>query len=71
MLKALADRLAEALAERLHERVRKELLGYALAESLPSDALIQEQYQGIRPAPGNPACPDHTEKGLIWGMTLI
>ncbi|MFN4265210.1 MAG: methionine synthase [Aquabacterium sp.] len=62
MLKALADRLAEAFAERMHERVRKEFWGYAAEESLDSTALIKEQYRGIRPAPGYPACPDHTVK---------
>ena len=59
MLKALADRLAEALAERMHQRVRTELWGYAPAEHLSNDELIAEKYQGIRPAPGYPACPDH------------
>jgi 5-methyltetrahydrofolate--homocysteine methyltransferase len=62
MLKALADRLAEAFAEKLHETVRKELWGYAGAEQLANDELIKEAYDGIRPAPGYPACPDHTEK---------
>ena len=62
MATALADRLAEAFAERLHERVRRELWGYAPDEALANDALIAERYQGIRPAPGYPACPDHTEK---------
>ncbi len=62
MLKALADRLAEAFAERMHERVRKEFWGYAADEKFDNDALIKEKYQGIRPAPGYPACPDHTEK---------
>ncbi|WP_290639338.1 methionine synthase [Aquabacterium sp.] len=62
MLKALADRLAEAFAERMHERVRKEFWGYAGGEALDSVALIKEQYRGIRPAPGYPACPDHTVK---------
>jgi 5-methyltetrahydrofolate--homocysteine methyltransferase len=79
LLKALADRLAEAFAERMHERVRKEFWGYATAENLSNEELIKEEYRGIRPAPGYPACPDHTEKGLIWelidpaanaGMTL-
>ncbi|HKG56650.1 MAG TPA: methionine synthase [Candidatus Limnocylindrales bacterium] len=65
LVKALADRLAEALAERLHERVRRELWGYAPDEALDNDALIAERYQGIRPAPGYPACPDHTEKGPL------
>ena len=68
MLKALADRLAEALAERMHERVRKEMWGYANDEKLDNAALIDEQYRGIRPAPGYPACPDHTEKTLLWKM---
>ncbi|WP_289283193.1 MULTISPECIES: methionine synthase [unclassified Methylophaga] len=68
MLKALADRLAEAFAERMHERVRKEFWGYAKEEQLDNDALIDEKYQGIRPAPGYPACPDHTEKGLLWEL---
>jgi 5-methyltetrahydrofolate--homocysteine methyltransferase len=62
MLKALADRLAEAFAEYLHERVRKDLWGYASDEALSSEALIAEQYKGIRPAPGYPACPEHTVK---------
>ncbi len=68
MLKALADRLAEAFAERMHERVRKEFWGYAAKEQLSNDELIHEKYQGIRPAPGYPACPDHTEKPLIWQL---
>lgn len=68
MLKALADRLAEALAERMHERVRKEFWGYKADEQLDNEALIDEKYQGIRPAPGYPACPDHTEKGLLWAL---
>jgi 5-methyltetrahydrofolate--homocysteine methyltransferase len=62
MIKALADRLAEAFAERMHERVRKEFWGYAANEKLDNASLIKEKYQGIRPAPGYPACPDHTEK---------
>ncbi|MSO65764.1 MAG: methionine synthase, partial [Alphaproteobacteria bacterium] len=62
LLKALADRLAEAFAERLHERVRKEFWGYAKDERLDNGALIREEYRGIRPAPGYPACPDHSEK---------
>ncbi|MET4161227.1 5-methyltetrahydrofolate--homocysteine methyltransferase [Marinobacterium sp. MBR-111] len=79
MVKALADRLAEAFAECMHKRVRTEFWGYAADENLDNDALIREQYQGIRPAPGYPACPDHTEKALLWelldvehnaGMTL-
>lgn len=68
MLEALCDRLAEALAERMHERVRKEFWGYAADEMLDNDALIAEQYRGIRPAPGYPACPDHTEKATLWKL---
>jgi 5-methyltetrahydrofolate--homocysteine methyltransferase len=68
MLKALADRLAEAFAERLHELVRKDLWGYVPDEALDNEALIDEKYQGIRPAPGYPACPDHTEKALLWQL---
>jgi len=68
MVKALADRLAEAFAERMHERVRREFWGYAAGESLDNEALIGEKYRGIRPAPGYPACPDHTEKALLWKL---
>lgn len=68
MIKALADRLAEAFAERMHERVRKEFWEYAADETHDNDALIREEYTGIRPAPGYPACPDHTEKGLLWEL---
>ena len=68
MLKALADRLAEAFAEYLHERVRKEDWGYALNESLTNEGLINEEYKGIRPAPGYPACPDHTEKITLFKL---
>ncbi|EAR10517.1 methionine synthase [Reinekea blandensis] len=68
MLKALADRLAEAFAERMHERVRKEFWGYDRDESLSNDELIKERYQGIRPAPGYPACPDHTEKAKLFDL---
>jgi 5-methyltetrahydrofolate--homocysteine methyltransferase len=68
MLKALADRLAEAFAEHMHERVRGEFWGYAADEALDNEALIEERYQGIRPAPGYPACPDHTEKALLWQL---
>ena len=68
LLKALADRLAEAFAERLHERVRREFWGYQPDETLDNDALIDEQYCGIRPAPGYPACPDHTEKTALFEL---
>jgi 5-methyltetrahydrofolate--homocysteine methyltransferase len=68
LLKALADRLAEAFAERMHERVRKEFWGYASDENLSNDALIEESYRGIRPAPGYPACPDHTEKQTLFKL---
>jgi 5-methyltetrahydrofolate--homocysteine methyltransferase len=68
LLKALADRLAEAFAERLHERVRKEFWGYASDETLGNQELIAEKYRGIRPAPGYPACPDHTEKGTLFAL---
>ena len=67
ILKALADRLAEAAAEHFHERVRRELWGYA-SEELTNEQLIQEAYHGIRPAPGYPACPDHTEKAKLWRL---
>jgi 5-methyltetrahydrofolate--homocysteine methyltransferase len=68
MVKALADRLAEACAEWLHQQVRKEYWGYAHDEQLGNDELIKEQYTGIRPAPGYPACPDHTEKGVLFDL---
>jgi len=68
MVKALADRLAEAFAELLHERVRREFWGYASEESLSNEDLISEKYQGIRPAPGYPACPDHTEKKRLFEL---
>ncbi|MGY1653776.1 methionine synthase [Geodermatophilus sp. SYSU D01119] len=68
MLEALADRLAEAFAERLHERVRREFWGYAADEHLDAESLIAERYRGIRPAPGYPACPEHTEKLTIWSL---
>ncbi|MDD4914246.1 MAG: methionine synthase [Methylococcales bacterium] len=71
MLKALADRLAEAFAEYLHEAVRKDYWGYAKDEDHPSDALIAEAYQGIRPAPGYPACPDHTEKSKLFELLNV
>jgi 5-methyltetrahydrofolate--homocysteine methyltransferase len=68
LLKALADRLAETLAERIHQRVRKEFWGYAADESLDADALIAEKYRGIRPAPGYPACPEHSEKATLFRL---
>jgi 5-methyltetrahydrofolate--homocysteine methyltransferase len=68
MVKALADRLAEAFAEHLHERVRREYWGYAADETLDNEALIKEKYRGIRPAPGYPACPDHTEKSALFDL---
>jgi len=68
MIKALADRFAEAFAETLHEIVRKEEWGYAPDETLENEDLIRERYQGIRPAAGYPACPDHTEKGTLWEL---
>lgn len=68
MIKAVADRLAEAFAERMHERVRKEFWGYAKDEQLSNEDLIKESYTGIRPAPGYPACPDHTEKRLLFEL---
>ena len=68
MLKVLADRLAEAFAELMHKRVRKEFWGYAANEQLANENLIMEEYKGIRPAPGYPACPDHTEKTQLWQL---
>ncbi|MEL6117785.1 methionine synthase [Photobacterium sp. SP02] len=68
MIQAVADRLAEAFAEFMHETVRKEIWGYAPGENLSNEDLIREKYQGIRPAPGYPACPEHTEKGEIWKL---
>ena len=68
LLKALADRLAETLAERMHQRVRTEFWGYAAGESLDAEALIGEKYRGIRPAPGYPACPEHSEKSTLFAM---
>ena len=68
MLKALADRLAEAFAERLHAHVRSDLWGYAPGEQLTNEALIREQYRGIRPAPGYPACPDHSLKPILFDL---
>lgn len=71
MVKSLADRLAEAFAELMHQKVRKELWGYAAEESLANEKLIKEKYQGIRPAPGYPACPDHTEKRLLFDLLEV
>jgi 5-methyltetrahydrofolate--homocysteine methyltransferase len=71
LLKSLADRLAEALAERMHERVRKEFWGYATSETLDNESLISEKYIGIRPAPGYPACPEHTEKQTLWELLKV
>jgi len=71
LLKAVADRLAEASAEYLHEKIRKEYWGYAIDENFNNDDLIRESYQGIRPAPGYPACPEHTEKGLLWELLNV
>jgi 5-methyltetrahydrofolate--homocysteine methyltransferase len=71
MLKVLADRLAEAFAERLHERMRREFWGYAADEKLSAEQLIREEYRGIRPAPGYPACPDHTEKATLWRLLEV
>ena len=68
LLESLADRLAEAFAERMHERVRREFWGYHPDERLGNESLIAERYQGIRPAPGYPACPDHTEKASLWEL---
>ena len=71
LIKAVADRLAEASAEYLHEQIRKDYWGYAPEENLANDDLIREKYQGIRPAPGYPACPEHTEKGLLWELLKV
>ncbi|HDY8145641.1 TPA: methionine synthase [Vibrio vulnificus] len=71
MIQAVADRLAEAFAEYLHERVRKEIWGYVADENLSNEELIREKYQGIRPAPGYPACPEHTEKGPLWELLNV
>jgi 5-methyltetrahydrofolate--homocysteine methyltransferase len=71
MLKALADRLAEAAAEHFHERVRREMWGYVAVEALTNEQLVREDYRGIRPAPGYPACPDHTEKGKLWRLLEV
>ena len=71
MVKALADRLAEAFAEYLHEKVRKEYWGYSKDENISTEAMIAEEYKGIRPAPGYPACPDHLEKPMIWKLLKV
>ncbi|HEC04792.1 MAG TPA: methionine synthase, partial [Thiothrix sp.] len=71
LLEALCDRFAEAMAERMHERLRKEFWGYAADEGLSNEELIKESYQGIRPAPGYPACPDHTEKASLWELLEV
>ncbi len=71
MIQAVADRLAEAFAECLHEKVRREIWGYSSDENLSNDELIREKYQGIRPAPGYPACPEHTEKGTLWELLQV
>ncbi|MBU0941220.1 MAG: methionine synthase, partial [Bacteroidetes bacterium] len=71
MVKALADRFAEAFAEYLHEKIRKEIWGYASDENMSTEAMIAEEYKGIRPAPGYPACPDHLEKPTIWKLLNI
>jgi len=71
MVKALADRFAEAFAEYLHEKVRKEVWGYSKDETLSAEAMIAEEYKGIRPAPGYPACPDHLEKPTIWKLLNV
>ena len=68
MVQILADRLVEAFAECLHEKVRKEFWGYAKDENLTNEELIKERYKGIRPAPGYPACPDHTEKAKLFAL---
>lgn len=71
MVQAVADRLAEAFSEYLHEKVRKEIWGFSPDEDLSNDDLIREKYQGIRPAPGYPACPEHTEKGTLWELMQV
>ena len=71
MVKAIADRLAEALAEYLHQEVRRQFWGYASDEQLDNSDLVKEGYKGIRPAPGYPACPDHTEKQKIWDLLNV
>ena len=71
MIKALADRLAEAFAEHIHAKVRKEFWGYAKDENLSPEEIVQEKYQGIRPAPGYPAQPDHTEKTTLFNLLEV
>jgi 5-methyltetrahydrofolate--homocysteine methyltransferase len=71
MAKALADRLAEAFAEHLHQKLRTDIWSYSKGEKLDNEELIREKYQGIRPAPGYPACPDHTEKGILWDLLNV
>jgi 5-methyltetrahydrofolate--homocysteine methyltransferase len=71
MVKAMGDRFAEAYAEYLHDKIRKEFWGYASGENLSNEDLIKEVYQGIRPAPGYPACPDHTEKTALWRLLNV
>jgi 5-methyltetrahydrofolate--homocysteine methyltransferase len=71
MIKAVADRLAEAMAEKMHELVRKELWGFAKDEQLSNDDIIREKYNSIRPAPGYPACPDHTEKRKLFDLLKV
>jgi 5-methyltetrahydrofolate--homocysteine methyltransferase len=71
LLESLADRLAEAFAERMHQRVRTEFWGYAPREGLSNEELIAEKYVGIRPAPGYPACPEHTEKATLWELLQV
>jgi len=71
MIKALADRLAEAFAEYLHREVRTKHWGYDMSETLDNSALIKEEYRGVRPAPGYPACPDHLEKETIWELLKV
>ena len=71
MVKALADRLAEAFAELLHEKIRRECWGYESDENFSNEDLIKEKYSGIRPVPGYPACPDHTEKEFLWDLLEV
>ena len=71
MIKVIGDRIAEALAEKMHEDVRRKIWGYSPQEDLDNSDLIKEKYIGIRPAPGYPACPDHSEKEKIWKLLDI